>query len=35
MGEKRIKVRSLKIVCYIYMEKEEFMKENENEGKVL
>lgn len=35
MGEKRTKVRSLKTVCHTYMEKEESMKENENEGKVL
>lgn len=34
MDENWTQVRSLKVICYMYMQKEESLKENESEGKV-
>ena len=34
MDEYWTMVRSLRGICYMYVEKEESLKENENEGKV-
>ena len=34
MDQNWTEVRSLKVICYMYVEKEESLKENENEGKV-
>lgn len=34
MDENWTEVRSLKVICYMYVQKEESLKENESEGKV-